>query len=85
MRGHGLDLSDDPLELSEDELAGIRRRTLIVSAEDSAPTLRLVTARLAGALPFTESVLVPGGHFINPAHPAILGFIDRMAAPSSWT
>jgi pimeloyl-ACP methyl ester carboxylesterase len=86
MRGRGLDFSDDPLELSEDELADIRRRTLIISAEDSPAALRLVTARLAGALPFTESVLVPGGHLINPAHPAVLDFIDRIAAtPSSWT
>ncbi|MBB6405475.1 alpha/beta fold hydrolase [Arthrobacter sp. AZCC_0090] len=86
MQGHGLALSGDPLELSEDELAGIRRRTLIVSAEDSPATLRLVTARLAGALPFTESVLVPGGLLINPAHPAVLDFIDRIGAiPNSWT
>lgn len=86
MRGSGLDLSDSPLELSEDDLAGIRRRSLILSAEDSAQVLRLITARLSGALPFTESVLVPGGHLINPAHPAVLDFVDRVAATAgSWT
>ncbi|MDQ0820761.1 pimeloyl-ACP methyl ester carboxylesterase [Arthrobacter sp. V4I6] len=86
MRGHGLDLAQDPVELSEDELAGIRRPALIVTAEDSLEACRLVNARLAGALPFTESVLVPGGHLINPAHPAVLSFIDRLAArPTSWT
>ncbi len=86
MRGHGLDLSQDPVELSEDELAGIRRPALIITAEDSLEACRLVNARLAGALPYAESVLVPGGHLINPAHPAVLTFIDRLAArPTSWT
>jgi len=85
IRGRGLDLSDSPLELNEDDLAGIRRQTLILSAEDSPHVLRLITARLSGALPFTESVLVPGGPLIDPAHPAVLDFVDRVAAtPSSW-
>ncbi|MBO1268179.1 alpha/beta fold hydrolase [Arthrobacter cavernae] len=85
MRGHGLDLSEDPLDLGEDELAGIRRPTLIISAEDSPAACRLVNARLSGALPYTETVFVPGGHLINPAHPAVLAFIDRITArPSSW-
>jgi pimeloyl-ACP methyl ester carboxylesterase len=86
LSGHGLDLSQDPVELSEDDLAGIRRPTLIITAEDSLEACRLVNERLAGALPHTESVLVPGGHLINPAHPAVLSFIDRVAAqPVSWT
>lgn len=75
-----MDLSDDALELDEDALAGIRRPTLIVSAEDSIEACRLVNARLSGALPCSETVPVPGGHLINPAHPAVLEFVDRMAA-----
>lgn len=84
MRGSGLDLSQDPPEWSEAELAGIRCPALVVTAKDSLEACRLVNARLAAALPYSEPVLVPGGHLINPAHPAVLSFIDRLAAlPSS--
>ena len=84
IKGHGMDLSEDALELNEDELAGIRRPALIVSAEDSLKACRLVNARLSGALPFTHAVLVAGGHLINPAHPAVLDFVDRIAGPDPW-
>ncbi|WP_211879187.1 alpha/beta fold hydrolase [Pseudarthrobacter albicanus] len=78
--GHRMDLSEDALELGENELAGIRRPTLLVTAEDSSEACRLVNARLTGALPITRTVLVAGGHLINPAHPAVLDFVDRIAA-----
>lgn len=84
INGHGLDLSEDALELTEEQLAGIRRPALIVSAEDSPEACRSVNARLSGALPFTHTVLVPGGHLIDPAHPAVLDFIDRNAGPEPW-
>jgi len=84
IKGHHMDLSEDALQLNEDELAGIRLPALIVSAEDSPEACRLVNARLAGALPFTQTVLVPGGHLINPAHPAVLDFVDRMAVRSDY-
>jgi hypothetical protein len=81
-----MDLSEDALELGEDELSGIRQPTLLVSAEGSPEACRLVNARLSGALPFTRTVLVAGGHLINPAHPAVLDFVDRVAAHSAtWT
>ncbi|MCU1548641.1 MAG: hypothetical protein JWO29_1592 [Arthrobacter sp.] len=80
INGHRMDLSEDALELDEDALAGIRRPTLIASAEDSPEAYHLVTARLSGALPFTQTVLVPGGHFIHAAHPAVLDFVDRIVA-----
>ncbi|HVE63020.1 MAG TPA: hypothetical protein VNB94_04380 [Mycobacteriales bacterium] len=35
IRGKGLDLSEEPLDVSIEELAGIGQPTLIVSAEDS--------------------------------------------------
>jgi pimeloyl-ACP methyl ester carboxylesterase len=86
IKGHRMDLSEDPLELGEDELSGIRQPTLLVSAEGSPEACRLVNARLSGALPFTRTVLVAGGHLINPAHPAVLDFVDRVAAHSAtWT
>jgi pimeloyl-ACP methyl ester carboxylesterase len=45
IKGHGMDLSEDALELNEDELAEIRRPALIMSAEDSIEACRLVNAR----------------------------------------
>jgi pimeloyl-ACP methyl ester carboxylesterase len=83
IRGSGLDLSEEPLELSAEELGGIGQPTLIVSAQDSPAVLRRVNDRLAASLPNTETVLVPGGHLIHPAHPAILDFIERVLSPLS--
>jgi pimeloyl-ACP methyl ester carboxylesterase len=80
IRGQGLDLSEEPLDLSREELARIGQPTLIVSAEDSPKVMRRVNARLAEALPHAEDVLVTGGHLINPAHPAVLDFIGRILA-----
>ena len=81
MHGRGLDLSAQPLNLSDEELAGIRQPTLIVSAEDSPEPLRRVNERLAATLPHTEKVLVTGGHLINPAHPDVLDFVNRVLTP----
>ncbi len=78
MRGRGLDLSDEPLDLDKDELAAIDQPTLLVSSEDSPDVLRRINNRLAEALPNAETALVPGGHLIHPAHPVVLDFIDRL-------
>ncbi len=83
IKGRGLDLSEEPLDLSDEELAGMSQPTLIVSAEDSPEVLRRVNQRLAEALPRTEQVLVTGGHLISPAHPAVLDFVGRVLAPRS--
>lgn len=77
IRGKGLDLSDEPLVLSDEELTGMDRPTLLVSAQDSPEPLRRVNDRLAEVLPHAEKVLVTGGHLISPAHPAVLDFVDR--------
>lgn len=78
LAGRGLDLSADPLELSAEDLAAIDQPTLLVSAEDSAHALRAVNAALAEALPQAELVVVPGGHLINPGHPAVREFLGRV-------
>lgn len=77
-RGRGLDLSAEPLDLDDDELAAIDQPTLLVSSEDSPDVLRRINDRLAEALPNAETALVPGGHLIHPAHPVVLDFIDRL-------
>jgi pimeloyl-ACP methyl ester carboxylesterase len=78
MRGSGLDLSAEPLDLDDNELGAIDQPTLLVSSEDSPEVLRRVNDRLAKALPNAETALVPGGHLIHPAHPVVLSFIDRL-------
>ena len=78
MRGTGLDLSAEPLDLNDDELGAIDQPTLLVSSEDSPDVLRRINDRLAEALPHVETALVPGGHLIHPAHPVVLDFIDGL-------
>ncbi len=80
LTGQGLDLSENPLVITERELAAMMQPTLLVSAEDSAVPLWLANDRLAEALPDARKVLVSGGHLINPAHPAVLEFIRRVLA-----
>ena len=80
IRGDGLDLSENPPALGPEELAAVRQPTLLVAAADSPGVLRRLNACLAELLPAAESVLVPGGHLINPAHPAVLEFLGRFTA-----
>ena len=65
-------------EMSEDELRSITQPTLIVSAKDSPEAFRRVSSRMAELLPNCETVRVEGGHLVNPAHPEVLEFIDRV-------
>lgn len=81
IRGRGLDLSEEPLELTHEGLAAMSQPTLLVSAEDSPEVLRRINDRLAEALPRAESALVQGGHLIDPAHPAVLDFVIRHLEP----
>lgn len=71
------------LDLTNEELSEIGHPTLIVSAQDSPEAFRRVDRLLTEASPNSETVLVEGGHFISPAHPAVLDFVDRCVAPSS--
>jgi pimeloyl-ACP methyl ester carboxylesterase len=80
MRGRGLDLSADPLQISREDAAQIRQPTLLVSAEDSPEVLRRVNDRLAEMLPVSQKVVVGGGHLIDPAHPVVLAFVDALLA-----
>lgn len=81
MHASGLDLSDDPLALSAQELSSIACPTLLVSSEEGPEACRLVNDRLQQALPHAETVMVSGGHLVHPAHPLVLEFLDRVLAP----
>jgi pimeloyl-ACP methyl ester carboxylesterase len=70
------------LEVDAAALAAIKQPTLLVAADSLAP-LRDTTYAMAAALPTAQTVLVPGGHMINPAEPAVLDFIREVLAGAS--
>lgn len=83
VRGRGLDLSEEPFALADEELAKLRPPTLLVTGADSLDACRVVNEHLARTLPRAETAVVPGGHLINPADPVVLDFLDRLLAPSA--
>jgi pimeloyl-ACP methyl ester carboxylesterase len=78
VRGRGLDLSAAPYVPSADDLAAIGVPTLLLSGEESYPAARQVDERLAAALPDARHEVVAGGHVIDPAHPAVLAFLESL-------
>lgn len=76
-RGRGLDMSAAPWRPEPAALAALRVPTLLVSGADSPAPLHAVAGRLADRIPAAESVVVSGGHLIDPAHPSVLAFVDR--------
>ena len=61
-------------------LATIDQPALLVAATDSRPELREPTEALASVLPNARTVLVGGGHLIDPAGPEILAFVEDVLA-----
>ena len=59
-------------------LATLQQPALLVTAADSPPALREPTEALAAALPNARTVVVGGGHLIDPAGPEILAFVERV-------
>ena len=57
------------------QLATVTQPALLLGAADSPPALREAVEALADALPNARTVLVEGGHLIDPAHPAVLEFV----------
>lgn len=68
------------LEVDVTALAAIDTPTLLVAATDSPEAFRLANAALAAALPHARTALVRGGHLVDPAGPAVLGFIREVLA-----
>lgn len=77
------ELKGPDLDLRPEELAQIEHPTLLVSAMDSPAAFRHADAFLAEALPNSETATVEGGHLIDPAHPTIVGFVDRLVGLKS--
>ncbi|MBI3971668.1 MAG: alpha/beta hydrolase [Chloroflexi bacterium] len=70
------------LEVDAAALATIDKPTLLVAAADSPEAFRQVTEAMAAAMPNARTVLVAGGHLVNPAEPAVLRFIQQVLAGS---
>jgi len=68
------------LDVSGEQLATIVQPTLLVAGTDSPPAFADVTNLVAAAMPSAKVEWVEGGHLINPAHPAVLGFVDEVLA-----
>lgn len=71
-----------PLDVSAEQLGTIVQPTLLVAGDDSPPEFAEVTNLMAAAMPGAKVEWVEGGHLINPAHPAVLGFVDEVFARS---
>ncbi len=70
------------LGVSASELGSISQPTLIVGAKDSLPAFAEVTRLTAEAMPAARVEWVEGSHLIDPAHPAVLAFVDEVLAGS---
>jgi len=68
------------LDVSAEQLGTIVHPTLLVAGKDSPPAFAEVTNLMAEAMPGARVEWVDGGHVINPAHPAVLGFVDEVLA-----
>lgn len=68
------------LDVSAEQLGTIVHPTLLVAGKDSPPAFAEVTNLMAEAMPEARVEWVEGGHVINPAHPAVLGFVDEVLA-----
>jgi esterase len=66
------------LEADAAELATIAQPALLVAAADSPPEFHEPIKAMADALPNARSVLVGGGHIIDPAAPEVLTFIGEV-------
>ena len=68
------------LEVGAAELGTIVQPTLLVAGKESPPAFAEVTNLMAEAMSSARVEWVDGGHLINPAHPAVLGFVDEVLA-----
>lgn len=71
-----------PLDVGAAELGTIVQPTLLVAGKDSPPAFGDVTNLMAKAMPGARVEWVEGGHLVDPAHPAVLAFIDEALARS---
>ena len=71
------------LDVTAEQLATIERPTLLVAGTDSPPGFAEATRIVAAAIPSARVEWVDGGHLINPAHPAVLRFVEEVLSSSA--
>ena len=64
------------LDVAVEQLGTIAQPTLILAGTDSPPEFAEAMRAAASAIPSARVEWVEGGHLINPAHPAVLAFVD---------
>jgi pimeloyl-ACP methyl ester carboxylesterase len=69
------ELEGGTLDVTRDRLGAIAVPTLLVAASDSPEPFRRVAELVARAIPGAQTALVPGGHRVDPADPAVLEFV----------
>jgi esterase len=65
------------LDVSVEQLRTIAQPTLVLAGRESPPALGEVASLVAAAIPSARITWVEGGHLIDPAHPAVLAFVDE--------
>ena len=68
------------LDVTTEQLGGLTLPTLVVAADDSPAELSEPAELVAAAMPSARLARVSGGHLIDPAHPAVLAFLDEVLA-----
>lgn len=58
--------------------ATVDKPVLLVAASESPPPQREMTEAMAAALPDARTVLVAGGHLVDPAAPEVLAFVEEV-------
>jgi pimeloyl-ACP methyl ester carboxylesterase len=66
------------LDVDPAQLGAITHPTLVVAGKDSPPAFAGVVRLVAEAMPSARVEWVEGGHLIDPAHPAVLRFVDEV-------
>jgi pimeloyl-ACP methyl ester carboxylesterase len=64
------------LDVSVERLGAIAHPTALVAGKNSPAAFVDVTNRMAEAMPGARVAWVKGGHLVNAADPAVLGFVD---------
>lgn len=72
------ELAGGSLQVDQAALSTINQPTLLVAAAHSPRAFRQVTDAMAAAMPNSRTFIVEGGHLINPAHPAVLRFLQEL-------
>lgn len=74
------ELEGERLDAAIERLATIEVPTLVVAGSDSPGPFRAIVDLVAGTIPRAETVLVPGGHLVDPASTEVLRFVRETLA-----